>query len=86
MKSEFPLLQDKKNRFLADQFFLAAWASAIRHDKTWIELAEQEARDAFKEKKKAEYENIVPATGKASKAEHYDSAVVWEFATWETMR
>ena len=45
--------------FLKDQFFLASWAAAVRHNRTWTEITEQEERLKFRGNVKKFLEEIL---------------------------
>ena len=52
-------LEAKRKEFLKDQFFLASWAAAVRHNKTWTEITEQEERLKFRGNVKKFLEEIL---------------------------
>ena len=51
-------MQNAKNTFLANQFFLSAWAASVRRNKTWENL-EGNDRSEFRQKMKAKVEQIL---------------------------
>ena len=44
------LLQNEKNRFLADEFFMLSWAAATQHNKTWEQITEESDKKEFRQK------------------------------------
>ena len=53
------LLQNEKNRFLADEFFMLSWAAAVQHNKTWKEISEESEKKEFRNSVKRELERIM---------------------------
>ena len=52
-------VQKAGERFLKNQFFLASWAAAVRHNKTWNQITEQEDRAEFKQNIQAFLETML---------------------------
>lgn len=44
------LLQNEKNRFLADEFFMLSWEAATQHNKTWNQITEECGKKEFRNK------------------------------------
>ena len=57
--SECSLLQNEKNRFLADEFFMLSWDAATEHNKTWTVIKGKKNQKEFKLKVKEELERIL---------------------------
>lgn len=63
------ILQNEKNRFLADEFFAASWNAAVRRNTTFAKLDEQDSKDKkdkFRECLKEEIFNMLPKYAETS--------------------
>ena len=47
---ETTLLQNEKNRFLADEFFMLSWAAATQHNKTWTQITEDSEKSEYRQR------------------------------------
>ena len=53
------LLQNEKNRFLADEFFMLSWEAAVQHNKVWNSLKTKNEQRIFRQKIKNRLEKMM---------------------------
>lgn len=56
---ENTLLQNAKNRFLADEFFMLSWAATVQHNSTWKNLTCKCKQREFRKKVKEKLESML---------------------------
>ena len=64
--NENNLLQNAQNRFLADEFFMLSWASAVQHNKVWNEIETDAEKNEFRRKMQGKIESLLLSYADAS--------------------
>ena len=57
--NEIILLQNEKNRFLADEFFMLSWDAAVQHNRVWKSIKIEEDQKLFRQKIKVRLEKMM---------------------------
>ena len=69
------LLQNIKNDFLADEFFMLSWNAAVEHNKTWNNLKKKSQKREFRKKIKSELQKMLMSYSdkKVDEKTHYNN-------------